>query len=70
MKNYQARFSTVLSAEELQMELDMREFDLERVTCQLHSKNPHKEQVDLEIWSTNYHIHKNKFSLKNGKMFL
>lgn len=32
MNNYQARFSTLLYAEELQQEMDMREFDLERVS--------------------------------------
>ena len=31
LKTYAARFSTLLFAEELQMEVDMREFDMERV---------------------------------------
>ena len=31
LQNYQARFSTLLFAEELQMELEMRQFDMERV---------------------------------------
>ena len=31
LKNYAARFSTLLYAEELQMEIDMREFDMEGV---------------------------------------
>ena len=31
LKTYTARFSTLLYAEELQMEVDMREFDMERV---------------------------------------
>lgn len=31
LKNYAARFSTLLYAEELQMEIDMREFDMESV---------------------------------------
>lgn len=31
LKTYAATFSTLLFAEELQMEVDMREFDMERV---------------------------------------
>ena len=31
LKNYAARFSALLYGEELQMEVDMREFDMERV---------------------------------------
>ena len=31
LKTYAARFSALLHAEELQMEVDMREFDMERV---------------------------------------
>ena len=31
LKNYAARFSTLLYAEELQMEIDMRQFDIDSV---------------------------------------
>lgn len=35
LKNYAAMFSTLLYAEELQMEVDMREFDMERVKAKI-----------------------------------
>ena len=39
LKTYAARFSTLLFAEELQMEVDMREFDMERVRIFVGRRN-------------------------------
>ncbi|XP_031573706.1 RNA helicase Mov10l1-like [Actinia tenebrosa] len=44
MQNHAAKFGTLLYAEELQMELDMREFDLQNVTMDLY-----REYLSLRV---------------------
>ena len=49
MRNYQERLSALLHIEEVQMELEMREFDLKQVSDMdnIHNSNPYTTGLSI-----------------------